>query len=61
MLNWLSKRLFSNQKSEVRGVLRHRGLRLRYDAAVTTEDNRRHWAAADGHVAQVRPCVRGTA
>lgn len=48
MLNWLSKRLFPNQKSEVRGVLRHRGLRLRYDAAVTTEDNRRHWANADG-------------
>ena len=48
MLNWLSKRLFSNQKPQVRGMLRHRGLRLRYDAAVTTEDNRRHWANADG-------------
>ncbi len=48
MLNWLSKRLFSSQKSQVRGMLRHSGLRLRYDAATTTEDNRRHWASADG-------------
>ncbi len=25
-----------------------RGFRSRYDAAVTTDDNRRHWSAADG-------------
>ena len=48
MLNWISKRLFSSQKSQVRGMLRQSGLRLRYDAATTTEDNRRHWASADG-------------
>lgn len=48
MLNWFSKRLFSSQKSQMRSMLRHSGLRLRYDAATTTEDNRRHWASADG-------------
>lgn len=60
MLNWLSKRLFSNTSPRLHSVLRHRGLRLRYDAAVTTEDNRRHWANADGLSANAAnsPAVR---
>jgi lambda family phage portal protein len=48
VLNWFSKRLSSSEKPQMRGVLGHRRLRLRYDAATTTEDNRRHWASADG-------------
>lgn len=45
MLTWLSN-LFSAPKS---ARLRTRSVvRARYDAAVTNDDNRRHWANADG-------------
>lgn len=45
MLGWLSN-LFSAPKP---ARLRARSIvRARYDAAVTNEDNRRHWANADG-------------
>lgn len=47
MLQWLSH-LWS--KSSRRRAIRRvvRSIRGRYDAAVTNEDNRRHWSAADG-------------
>ncbi|MFM2094117.1 MAG: hypothetical protein RIS70_1241 [Planctomycetota bacterium] len=45
MMGWISN-LFSPPKS---ARLRTRSIvRARYDAAVTNEDNRRHWANADG-------------
>jgi lambda family phage portal protein len=60
MLNWLSS-LLSVSKPASRKA---RVVRARYDAAVTNEDNRRHWAAADGlsansaNSAQVRRVLR---
>jgi lambda family phage portal protein len=47
VLNWLSKLIAAKPRvgSDARAV---RILRARYDAAVTNEDNRRHWANADG-------------
>jgi lambda family phage portal protein len=45
MLRWLLN-LFASPLGE-RRVLR-RVIRARYDAAVTSDDNRRHWANADG-------------
>ena len=45
MMGWISN-LFSPPKL---ARLRTRSIvRARYDAAVTNEDNRRHWANADG-------------
>lgn len=44
MLNWLTKR-FANRRSSATAV---RVIRARYDAAATSDDNRRHWANADG-------------
>jgi hypothetical protein len=46
MPNWLS-RLFAARKSAASRP-RVRMIRARYDAAVTNDDNRRHWANADG-------------
>jgi lambda family phage portal protein len=47
VLNWLSKLITSKPRAgkDDRAV---RFLRARYDAAVTTDENRRHWANADG-------------
>lgn len=47
MLNWLKKRLMpeSSQRTLAPGL---NWLRARYDAAVTTHENRRHWSHADG-------------
>ena len=45
MLRWLLN-LFASPLGE-RRILR-RVIRARYDAAVTSDDNRRHWANADG-------------
>jgi lambda family phage portal protein len=47
MPNWLT-RLFPARKPVVADPRRARFLRARYDAATTSDDNRRHWAAADG-------------
>ncbi len=49
MISWFRRLLSSRQpaREEGRGFL-PRLLRARYDAAVTNDDNRRHWAAADG-------------
>ena len=45
MFRWLTSMLASKPQSSRRAL---RLLRARYDAAVTNEDNRRHWANADG-------------
>jgi lambda family phage portal protein len=47
VLTWLSKLIAAKPRvgSDARAI---RILRARYDAAVTNEDNRRHWANADG-------------
>ena len=57
MFGWLRKRA---SKRAVRRAIRT--LRARYDAAVTTDDNRRHWANADGLSADAAasPGVRRT-
>ena len=58
---WSSKPVRAFQPSTVRVV------RARYDAAVTTDDNRRHWANADGlspnasNSAEVRRILRNRA
>ena len=58
---WSSKAVRASQPSTVRVV------RARYDAAVTTDDNRRHWANADGlspnasNSAEVRRILRNRA
>lgn len=44
MFGWL-KRLFGSKPARRRAVV---PLRAKYDAAQTTDDNRRHWANADG-------------
>ncbi len=47
MLSWISNWWSpKNTPSQARSVARV--VRARYDAAVTTDDNRRHWANADG-------------
>ena len=64
MFNWL-KRIRSSSKparvSDRQGLL-FRFLRGRYDAATTTDENRRHWASADGLSADVAnsPQIRRT-
>lgn len=48
---WLGSHTEARPEGSARNVVRSWGpawLRARYDAAVTTDDNRRHWAAADG-------------
>lgn len=45
MLNWLSSLLPTRKRP---GMPAQSWLRARYDAAVTNEDNRRHWSGADG-------------
>ncbi|MFN9436033.1 MAG: phage portal protein, partial [Planctomycetota bacterium] len=45
MLNWLSSLLPTRKRPQNRTRTL---VRARYDAAVTNEDNRRHWANADG-------------
>jgi lambda family phage portal protein len=47
VLNWLAKR-FSAKRNEGTNLGAMRILRARYDAAVTNDENRRHWANADG-------------
>jgi capsid protein len=47
MLNWLTSRMPGRTRRPAhKSVVRV--IRARYDAAVTNDDNRRHWAAADG-------------
>ncbi|MEQ8785124.1 MAG: phage portal protein [Pirellulaceae bacterium] len=48
MWRWLSNLIGRNSSSGGALARPHRRLKARYDAAVTTEDNRRHWANADG-------------
>ncbi len=47
MVRWLSN-LFSAKTTRRPAARAQRLVRARYDAASTTDDNRRHWAAADG-------------
>jgi capsid protein len=64
MLRWLTNLIAPPLKTR-RPALRM--LRARYDAAVTNDDNRRHWAAADGlsansaNSAEVRRILRNRA
>ena len=66
MFRWLSNLLTAKPRQALsrRAV---RMLRARYDAAVTNEDNRRHWAATDGlsanaaNSAEVRRILRNRA
>ena len=45
MLSWLTNRFSAKPRASATRALRV--LRARYDAAVTNDDNRRHWANAD--------------
>ena len=47
MFRWLANLIAGNERPPAR-LATVRVVRGRYDAAVTTDDNRRHWAAADG-------------
>ena len=47
MFRWLGNLFFPRTKGRTSARV-HRIVRGRYDAASTTDDNRRHWAAADG-------------
>lgn len=47
MFRWMHKLVAGSNRRSVRSVP-IRIVRARYDAAVTNDDNRRHWAAADG-------------
>ena len=67
MLQWLSQLGFGKAPRTLRGPLRFAvanlpGLRARYDAAQTTDENRRHWANADALSANaaMNPYVRRT-
>ncbi len=66
MLGWLSN-LFPKSTAARRLAPKSRVLRARYDAAVTNEDNRRHWRNADGlsanaaNNAEVRRILRNRA
>ena len=66
MLSWISNWWSpKNTPSQSRNIARV--VRARYDAAVTTDDNRRHWASADGlspnasNSAEVRRILRNRA
>lgn len=48
MFGWFSKKLLSSRNTCPTSGRAIRVVRARYDAAVTNEDNRRHWANADG-------------
>ncbi|HXG09481.1 MAG TPA: phage portal protein [Gemmataceae bacterium] len=66
MFRWLSK-LFSSKTTSRSSRRAVRPLRARYDAAVTNDDNRRHWGNADGlsanaaNSAEVRRILRNRA
>ena len=64
MFNWLKTIRSSSKPARVsdRQGLLFRFLRGRYDAATTTDENRRHWASADGLSADVAnsPQIRRT-
>ncbi|MDP1799424.1 MAG: hypothetical protein Q8K78_18150, partial [Planctomycetaceae bacterium] len=47
MLNWL-RRAFSSAPPAHAGLRPVRVMRAKYDSALTTDNNRRHWANADG-------------
>lgn len=61
MLRWLANLLTTERPAPTRGRSL-RWLRARYDAATTTDENRRHWANADGLSANAAnsPDVRRT-
>lgn len=48
MLNWLSKILRRKTAGDGAHLRPYRRVIARYDAAVTNDENRRHWANADG-------------
>lgn len=66
MLSWISN-WWSQKPAQGYKPSATRVVRARYDAAVTTEDNRRHWASADGlspnasNSAEVRRILRNRA
>ena len=66
MFRWMHNLMAGSNRRSVRSVPR-RIVRARYDAAVTNDDNRRHWAAADGlsansaNSAEVRRILRNRA
>jgi len=61
MLGWL-KNVLQASRGRLPALRSPRFLRARYDAAQSTDDNRRHWAAADGMSANAanNPEVRRT-
>ncbi len=60
MLNWLVNLMSALLPNSVQGAKRTRLIRARYDAAQTSDDNRRHWGLADGLSANAAnsPAVR---
>ncbi|MBX7106485.1 MAG: phage portal protein [Gemmataceae bacterium] len=66
MFRWMHKLVAGSNRRSVRSTPM-RIVRARYDAAVTNDDNRRHWAAADGmsansaNSAEVRRILRNRA
>ena len=67
MFRWLSNFLFTSAKRASNRSRAVRMLRARYDAASTSDENRRHWANADGlsansaNSAEVRRILRNRA
>ncbi len=67
MLTWLSNLFTSAKRTNVTRPRAVRVVRARYDAAVTSDENRRHWANADGlsanaaNSAEVRRVLRNRA
>jgi capsid protein len=65
LLNWLTNLFARRSRCAPRRAVR--AIRARYDAAVTNDDNRRHWANADGlsanaaNSAEVRRVLRNRA
>jgi capsid protein len=65
ILNWWSPKVVRGREPSVQPI--KLAVRARYDAAVTTDDNRRHWASADGlspnasNSAEVRRILRNRA
>ncbi len=67
MFEWLSNLFFRSQTAQPPRARAVRVVRARYDAASTSDDNRRHWANADGlsanaaNGAEVRRILRNRA
>ncbi|MEX0715434.1 MAG: hypothetical protein WD066_02550, partial [Planctomycetaceae bacterium] len=54
MIAWLRRMLFAESAHrDLSGARSRQVVRAKYDSALTTDNNRRHWALADGLSANV--------